>query len=268
MIASSSYEPSEAEIRTIIAHDTSTGVITLSAPLMYGHVIHKFLSEEDISESNGDQWWSEGGSLAPEVGLLSRNIVIQGGEEEDEPLEFNHYGCRILVSQYRNNAGVQYSGSLRMDFVEIRHCGQGGYFSPRDPRYSIAFRNNFDSSEDSYVRRCSIHHGYNTGVGIHTSNGIEISDNVLYRTTDSSIKVGGANNSILDNLALLTSTVQPNRPKDNHAVDFPATFDVDQRNLLTGNAAAGTNRISFRYGGEHCHSNRQPKINNEVQIFI
>ena len=41
-------------------------------------------------------------------------------------------------------------------------------------------------------------------------------------------------------------------PPDNHAVDFPATFDVDGGNTVRGNAAAGSTRIAFRYAGEPC----------------
>lgn len=100
---------------------------------------------------------------------------------------------------------------MELDSVEIRFCGQGGYFSPRDPRYAIAFHNNFNNSSGSYVRHCSVHHGYNTAIGVHTSNNVDISGNVVWRTTDSSIKVGGKGNAIEYNLAMMTTTVQPNR---------------------------------------------------------
>ena len=241
-------------------------MIGFNEPLLYDHLVHKFLSSEEIAQLNGNSsWWGDGGEMAPEVGLLSRNIIIQGGENEAEPLEEHHYGCRILIGHYRSSIGVQYTGFIRMDSVEVRHCGQGGYHSPRDPRYSIAFRNCFDRSAGSYIRGCSIHHGYNTAIGVHTSNGVQISDNVVYRTTGSSIKVGGAGSVVIGNLAMVTSTVQPNRPKDNHAVDFPATYDVDRSNTLRGNAAAGSNRISFRYGGEQCHDDQRPKLHDEVR---
>ena len=60
------------------------------------------------------------------------------------------------------------------------------------------------------MRRSSIHHGYNTAIGIHTSNEVEVSRNVIWRTTDSSIKAGGNGNEVRDNLAMMTNTVQPN----------------------------------------------------------
>ncbi len=125
-------------------------------------------------------------------------------------MELNHYGCRILIGKYTTR-GYTLFGNLKMDSAEVRFCGQGGYFSPRDPRYTIAFRNNFGSSSGSYIRRSSIHHGYNTAIGVHTSNGVEVSGNVIWRTTDSSVKIGGNSNVVRNNLAMMTTTVQPNR---------------------------------------------------------
>ena len=140
--------------------------------------------------------------------LLS--VYIAGGEDPSQPLEQHHYGCRLLVGQY-STRGYIFHGHLELESVELRYCGQGGYFSPRDPRYAIAFHNNFNYSNGSYVRSCSVHHGYNTAVGVHTSSGVEISGNVIWRTTDSSIKVGRKQNIIMNNLAMATNTIQPNR---------------------------------------------------------
>lgn len=135
--------------------------------------------------------------------------MISGGEDPDQLLEENHYGCRILIAEYATGSYV-FHGRLNLDSVEIRYCGQGGYFSPRDPRYAIAFTNSFETSVGSYVKRSSIHHGYNTAIGVHTSYGIQISNNVIWRTVDSGLKVGGRENTVTENLAMLTSTVQPN----------------------------------------------------------
>ena len=202
--------------------------------------------------------------MSPEVGLLSHNIVVQGGEDQSEPLETNHYGCRLLVGRYRAGTAV-YSGLLWLDSVEFRYCGQGGYFSPRDPRYSIAFRSSRETSVGSYIRGCSIHHGYNTAIGVHSSNGVTISGNVIWRTVDSAFKIGGLENRILDNLAIFTTTVQPNDPPDKHALDFPACFDVDGGNVVTGNAAAGSTRLGFRLAGEPCLDGRQPPSPDQVR---
>lgn len=243
--------------------------MTIDDPLTYDHVIYDFLEPSDLDNpqpggmSVDSRWWNDGGKVAPEVGLLSHNIVIQGGEDEREPLESNHYGCRLLVGRYQAG-GVVYSGHLRLQSVEFRFCGQGGYFSPRDPRYSIAFRSSRDTSVGSYIRDSSIHHGYNTAVGVHSSNGVAMERNVVWRTIDSAFKIGGLGNRALDNLVIFTTTVQPNNPADNHAVDFPASFDVDTGNVARGNTAAGSTRIGFRFAGEPCQEDGQPPNSEQV----
>ena len=248
VIAPSGWESAESEIRTVVGYDSTTGVITLDQPLHYDHLIYSFLTPSDLA-SGGNisaSWWGGGGggSMAPEVGLLTHNVVIQGGNDPTQPQEWNYYGCRLLVGTCSDGI-YTFSGPVQIDSVEFRFCGQGGYFSPADPRYSIAFLDNFDDSIGSFIHGCSIHHGYNTAIGIHASNGVEVSQNVIWRTTDSSLKVGGVWNNITGNLAIFTSAVQPNQPLDNHAVDFPATFDVDGGNILRDNAAGGSTRLSY-----------------------
>ena len=68
----------------------------------------------------------DGGRLAPEVVLLSRNIVIQGGEHPSEPWEMHHYGCRILVGHYRDSHGDVQVIRVQIDSVELHYCSQGG----------------------------------------------------------------------------------------------------------------------------------------------
>ena len=276
VIAPSEYEPDEAEVRTIV--DISGDRVTLDQALNHNHVIHSFLEDSDWSGShdpaveggnlNSKFWWGNGGRLAPEVGLLSRNIVVQGGEDPSEPLELHHYGCRILVGRYTDRYGDLQVGRAQIDSIELRYCGQGGYFSPRDPRYSLAFKDLNDDGASSYILRSSIHHGYNTAIGVHSSNHIELSSNVIYRTTDSSVKLGGSSNMLTDTLAILTSTIQPNSPKDNHAVDYPATFEVDRGQVVRHNAAGGSYRIGYKFAGESCVDGNRPAIGNQVIILI
>lgn len=238
---------------------------------MYNHIIYDFLDPSDLDNrqpgglSPDSPWWNDEGKVAPEVGLLSHNIIIQGGEDENEPLEHNHYGCRLLVGRYQVGT-LTYGGHLQIQSVEFRYCGQGGYFSPRDPRYSIAFRSSRDTSADSYIRDCSIHHGYNTAIGVHLSNGVTVSRNVVWRTVDSAFKIGGVNNKALDNLAIYTTTVQPNNPPDNHAVDFPASFDVNAGNVIMRNAAAGSTRLGFSFAGEPCQEDGKPPSSEQVKL--
>lgn len=55
------------------------------------------------------------------------------------------------------------------------------------------------------------------------------------------------------------------RPLDDHAVDFPATFDIDSGNTVRGNAAAGSTRLGFQYAGERCLEDNLSPTGNEVR---
>ena len=57
----------------------------LEEPLLHDHMVHRFLDPSDLTMADPANpgmatpaWWGDGGDLAPEVGLLTRNIVIQG----------------------------------------------------------------------------------------------------------------------------------------------------------------------------------------------
>ena len=82
VIAPSSFDPEEAEIRTILSYNAETGVVTLDEALEFDHQVHNFLEPSDLNDSYPEDvmeaWWGDGGSLAPEVGLLTHNIIIQG----------------------------------------------------------------------------------------------------------------------------------------------------------------------------------------------
>ncbi len=59
------------------------GTVTLDEPLEYDHFLQSFLEQSDIDAadppmSGASPWWEGGGVIAPEVGLLSHSIVIQG----------------------------------------------------------------------------------------------------------------------------------------------------------------------------------------------
>ena len=99
-----------------------------------------------------------------------------------------------MVGSYTDNYGDVQVGRAQIDSIELHYCGQGGYFSPRDPRYSLAFKDLSNDEASSYVRHSSIHHGYNIAIGVHSTNHIELSSNVIYHTTDSSVKLGGSSN--------------------------------------------------------------------------
>ena len=260
VIAATGYDAGHTETAIIASVNGKT--LTLEDTLQYEHLVQPFLANISINDQNNVAWKNPP-VLAAEVALLSRNIIIQGGEDDEGSLEQFHFGCRILSGEFSTPTNT-YTGHFEIDGVEIRNCGQGGFFTSRDPRYSLAVKNGRNNMKNSFISASTIHHGYNTAIGIHVTNGIRIQNNVIYRTVDSGIRVGGSSNIIEDNLVLLVTSVHPGDPLDKHAVDYPASFEVQGYHIVRRNIAAGSYRLGFRVSGESCVNSSTPMIHDNL----
>ena len=96
IIVSTDFDFEQTEQRRI--RSISGTSIGLDTPLAYTHF-------GELQEFGGRVLDERG-----EVGLISRNIIIQG----DESSETEEYGCQIMLT----------AGSLRLDNVEVSNCGQ------------------------------------------------------------------------------------------------------------------------------------------------
>ena len=242
VIASTSFEMLHTEKFQIL--NISEGTIILNGTLQYKH-----LSEETTVDNYTY-------IQRAEVGLLSRNIKIESGDlaETDE----ESFGCRILVGSYINEYGYRLVGSAQIDGVEIAFCGQEGFSDSYDPRYSFAVLNTrIGSTDTTYVRRSSIHDGYNTGIGVFLSDGVIISDNVIHRTVGPSVILEGSDHimiNIMATVALFPGTYRGNDDPENY--EWTANFKLISTSNLTlkGNAAAGGAKVGFHVDGEPCDS--------------
>lgn len=96
------------DYRTISAYESSTGVITLNEPLKYYHWGSGDSTARDYN----------GVDMRGEVVLLSRNVRIVGNDTDS-------WGGQILVTDNMEIlAGVQRTGQLIMDNVEVYNCSQ------------------------------------------------------------------------------------------------------------------------------------------------
>jgi hypothetical protein len=127
--------------------------------------------------------------LRCEVGLLTRNIVIQG-----EPV--SSAGQRFGV-----HTVAMMSGIYRMENAEIRHCGQAFGFG----RY-CTHSHRAGNMEGSYVKANSIHHSFQRAVTTHDTDNWEVRDNVAYDITGHAYFVEDGSekyNTISGNLGIL-----------------------------------------------------------------
>ena len=242
VITSTSFEGKQSEKAVISTVSGSRTTLTLRDPVQYQHIYE--------TETVGSLSYT----VAAEVGLLTRNIVIGNGENELADSEA--FGCRVLVGNIQVGE-KSFVGSIQMEGVELRGCGQRGYTEIYDPRYALAVLN--ANGRGSYIRSCSIHDGYNTGIGIFGTNAVELTDNVIHNTVGSSIHGTGSHLVVTGNLASLnhflatyraTPTTQPANPEWTANYELTSTFNL----TLQGNVAAGGGKAGFHINGDACSS--------------
>ena len=234
VITSTSYDAFETEVFEITSIVSNT--ITLNSTLVNTHSGGDF-----NSLGSGNSY-----TTRAEVGLLSRNIVITN--DDNSLADSEAFGCRVLVTH-----NDLFTGAAQIEGVEFSGCGQLGYTDSFDPRFALALLN----IEDSYVRSCSFHDGYNTAIGVFDSASVTLADNVIHNTVGPSIMASGSDHSITHNLASLAQFIGTYRNRDEplNAL-WTANFEVTEVSSLTlvGNAAAGGAKAGYHTNGEDCAS--------------
>ncbi|XP_046576514.1 LOW QUALITY PROTEIN: cell surface hyaluronidase-like [Haliotis rubra] len=184
-----------------------------------------------------------------EVGLLTRNIVIEGRMENTCPpsnancdtYNYDTFGGHLkFVRGYKN---------VHIEGVELTHMGQ----QSEKGFYPIHFHMCHDVdkvggySDPAWVRQNSIHHTFSRCVTVHGSHGVTVQDNVAYDHLGHCyfLEDGGEKRNVFDgNLGAATKhgTILPS-DKEN-----PATFWMTSPLVyLRNNVAAGGNGIGIWY---------------------
>jgi len=146
VLASTDYDPRQAERRTITAIDGNT--ITLDRSLEYMHFGEITF---DVDERG-------------EVGLLTRNIRIQASEDAEE----SFFGGHIMAMP---------SSKMYVSGVELQRMGQNLTLA----RYPIHWHLVGDA-DGQYIKNSAIHDTYNRCVTVHGTNNLRIENNVTYNT--------------------------------------------------------------------------------------
>ena len=171
VLASTDFDPHQAERRTISAIKGNT--ITLDKKLDYMH-FGKITFEVD-----------ERG----EVGMLSRNIVVQASSDADKDL----FGGHIMAM----------SGSkMFVSGVELNRMGQNMHLA----RYPIHWHLLGDA-QGQYIKNSAIHDTYSRCVTVHGTNYLGIENNVTYNNIGHCFFLEDGvelDNQYLRNLTILT----------------------------------------------------------------
>src|ERR1700733_12010802 len=146
VLASTDYDPRQAERRNIVAISGNT--ITLDKKLDY---MHFGKITFDVDERG-------------EVGLLSRNIVVQASPDADQTLFGGHVMAMV-------------GSKMFVEGVELNRMGQNMTLA----RYPIHWHLVGDAP-GQYIRNSAIHDSYNRCVTVHGTNFLHVENNVTYNT--------------------------------------------------------------------------------------
>src|SRR5579863_8234399 len=144
VLASTDFDPHQAERRIISAIRGNT--ITLDKKLDY---MHFGKITFDVDERG-------------EVGMLSRNIVIQASADADQTL----FGGHIMAMN---------GGKMFVDGVELNRMGQNMHLA----RYPIHWHLIGDA-QGQYIKNSAIHDTYSRCVTVHGTNYLDVENNVTY----------------------------------------------------------------------------------------
>ena len=234
----------------------SGNTITIDGTFKYRH-----LGDDDTAETLLGRHYSQ----AAEVGLLSRNIVLDGraGSTEDD------FGARIVMTKTTEVIGHHTyvrSGVGQFDGVEFQGFGQKGADRYSDYRCQILFydlvggESQDENREQSYVKNCAFNRGYHTAVAtLENSDGILIENNVVLGTVNDGIKSDSAGTIIKNNLVAACEHIL--LYKDYFATTKNANFNVDvvpsgiwhtEGVILEGNHVVGVSGNCYSGMGEVC----------------
>jgi len=171
VLASTDFDPHQAERRTIAAIRGNR--ITLDKKLDY---MHFGKITFDVDERG-------------EVGMLSRNIVIQASPDADQTL----FGGHIMAMN---------GSKMFVEGVELNRMGQNMHLA----RYPIHWHLIGDA-QGQYIRNSAIHDTYSRCVTVHGTNYLDVENNVTYNNIGHCFFLEDAvehGNQFVHNLGILT----------------------------------------------------------------
>jgi len=182
-IAPSGFDPFEAELVTITAIDGKR--VTFDPPLQYPHYGELQTFHGTVVDQRA------------EVGLLTRNLVIQG----DEAGVSTGFGGHVMI---------MLGGNGRFQGVEFRRMGQRGLKGRYPLHWHLIDRTPGATGTGQWVRHCSFHHTFQRAVNIHGTNGVLVEHNVAYDIQNHAYVLGEdgdeTGNIARYNLAMLVRT--------------------------------------------------------------
>ena len=210
---------SKSQFEEHIIKEVSADFLTIT---IEGSFKHKHFAE---TLSHGGKTFEVRG----EVGLMTRNVLIQGDETTDE----TRHGVHIMMKGDENIV------KGRISYIEMNRCGQGFELG----RYPIHFHM-VGNVIDSYVIGNSIHHSNNRGTTIHGVHYLHVKKNVYYIHKGHGVFFEDSietNNVVEDNLIMRTQVASSLLKSDLSPAGIWVTRPLNfiNRNHVVGSASFG-----------------------------
>jgi len=179
VLASTDFDSTQAEKRTIAA--IAGNVIALDQPLKYMHFGKITFGVDERGE----------------VGLLTRNILIQASDDAER----SYFGGHIMAV-----AGSK----MYVSGVELNRMGQNMHLA----RYPIHWHL-VGEGNGQYIENSAIHDTYSRCVTVHGTNNVRVENNVTYNTVghcfflEDGVETG---NQFIHNLGMMTKCHPDGKP--------------------------------------------------------
>ncbi|KAK3107032.1 hypothetical protein FSP39_005622 [Pinctada imbricata] len=242
VIATTSFNITETEIRTIQSVSGDKLTLTLDRALSHRHISHT---------EQADGWTLE---MKAEVGLLTRNVKVIG--EAYNGMEQESFGARIIVGR-TSQGSTTYIGYARISNTEFYRTGQEGWVESYDPRFSVAWSDlgAVSNVRPSYVKKSAFHHGFSPAIGAYSTDNLPIEDNVIHGTVWFCMQSNSHNTQVRRNLCAhvqFEGSYQDRFEILNIRYNGAFSFFFTTGLVLEGNHAAGYERVGFHVPPESC----------------
>ena len=233
LISPSRFSENEGEKRIITDVSADNKVFTLDKPLDFPHI---GTTKTYTRAKDGKTWTAD---MRAEVGLLSKNIKIQG----DDFSETNGYGGHIMIMS---------NGIAHVENVELFRMGQKSVLGS----YPFHWHLLQEKGAGQYFKNNSVHISYNRAITIHGTESTLVENNFFYDHIGHGVFLENGSerfNVIRGNVVLLTRRPLAGEeltPSDNELNIVqnrsPASFWItNPNNIFENNVAAGTDGTGY-----------------------
>ncbi|GAB5526083.1 MAG: hypothetical protein Roseis2KO_39550 [Roseivirga sp.] len=232
----------EYEKRKINSLTNSNKDLILDAGVDYQHTGQKL-----FYSGYGQSWAPD---IRAEVGLLSRNIKIQGDGMGTK------FGAHVMIMRTMDDMMYNRKPKAYFNGVELYRVGQ----VKKTGRYPFHWHQ-MDDVDGQYFKNSSVHQSYNRALTIHRTNNTLVENNVFFDHIGHGIFFEEGNeegNKILGNLVIGSKRPSAAEAISSHVEDGetinewqnrgPAAYWITHpNNTIEGNVAAGTVGTGFWY---------------------